>query len=151
MGKYGQVFTDGGILYNNPVQLVHREAANVWPARKALLISIGTGSAPGKPFKGALHTIVERMKEIVTQTERTANDFRIAHPEMINDNRLFRFNVTHGMADIGLEEYNEIGLIADATQHYLDNGETATMRATCVKMLSKANAEGKFTQPEMES
>ncbi|KAI9789620.1 MAG: hypothetical protein M1816_005929 [Peltula sp. TS41687] len=51
IGRTKQRFVDGAIVYNNPIELVHREARNVWPGdRAALLISIGTGSAPGKPF-----------------------------------------------------------------------------------------------------
>jgi hypothetical protein len=132
IGKYGQTFLDGGILYNNPIQLVRREAENIWPGQEPLLVSIGTGSAPGMPFKGNLKTIVQRMKDIVTQTERTANDFYQGNLNMVNNNLLFRFNVTHGMADIGLQEYEEISAIADATQTYLDHGETGKKLAACI-------------------
>ncbi|MGK2896124.1 MAG: patatin-like phospholipase family protein, partial [Candidatus Saccharimonadales bacterium] len=106
-GKYGQTFVDGGVLYNNPIQLVHREARQLWPDREILMTSIGTGSAPGKAFQGNLKAIIESMTKILTQTERTANDFHQSHPEMVNNKSLFRFNVFHGLADIGLEEYKE--------------------------------------------
>jgi hypothetical protein len=141
-GKYGQTFVDGGILYNNPVQLVHQEAMRVWPDRKALLISIGTGSAPGKPFKGNIKAIIESMKEILLQTERIADDFHHGHPDMVKENLLFRFNVTHGLAHIGLEEYKEIGAIVDATQTYLSNSETCKKVSECIGKFAGVNAEG---------
>jgi len=33
LGPYEQVFADGAVLYNNSIQLVHREAAELWPDR----------------------------------------------------------------------------------------------------------------------
>jgi predicted acylesterase/phospholipase RssA len=140
-GKYGQTFVDGEILYNNPIQLVHREAGRVWSDRKALLISIGTGGAPGKDFKGNIKAVIESMKEILTQTERTANDFHQSHADMVKENLLFRFNVSRGLANIGLEEYREAGAIADATQTYLENGETGEKLNACIGKLLGINPE----------
>lgn len=130
IGKHYQTLTDGGLLYNNPIQLVHREAETIWLERNALLISIGTGSAPGGPFAGSFKEVVDAMKNILTETGRTADDFYESHLAMVNDNLLFRFNVTHGLTQIGLEEYQEVGSIADAMETYLNNGETGQkMRA----------------------
>ncbi|TIA10262.1 hypothetical protein D6C81_08388 [Aureobasidium pullulans] len=128
-GKYGQTFVDGAIIYNNPIQLVHREAENIWPGRESLLISIGTGSAPNKPFKGNIKRIVDSMKAILTQTERTADDFYQSHPGMVSKELLFRFNVLQGLEDVGLEEYEAIAAIADATHSYVDKGETESKQS----------------------
>ena len=64
IGPHGQEFIDGGLLYNNPIELLHREATAVWPdlIKDAQFVSIGTGSAPGEVFEGNLRTIVEAMK-----------------------------------------------------------------------------------------
>ena len=125
------------MLYNNPVQLTHREASNIWPGRGQLLISIGTGSAPGKSLKGNLKTVIDRMQEIVTETEQTANDFYHDHNDMVENHLYYRFNVTNGLADIGLEEYREIRAMADATQTYLDNGEISKRFDSCANILAK--------------
>lgn len=97
IGRYGQKFADGGILYNNPIQLVEREASMIWPNRmeSAVMVSIGTGSAPGGTFRGNLIKIIDAMKEIVTEAEKTHNDFFRAHKTMVDQNRLYRFNVFH--------------------------------------------------------
>jgi len=145
IGKYEQRFVDGGILYNNPIQLVDREAKNIWEDREAILISIGTGSAPGTPFKGHLKSIIKSMAEILTQTERTNNDFYESNTDMVEGGLLFRFNVTHGLANVGLEEYREVGLIADATQTYLDHGETRKKLTACVERLSGIHSAGTVT------
>ncbi|CZR60142.1 uncharacterized protein PAC_10038 [Phialocephala subalpina] len=126
IGPFEQEFADGGVIYNNPVELVHREASVTWPGRMedAMLISIGTGSAPGAAFEGNIKRIVEAMKEIVTQTERTADNFLRSHEIMANRDLYFRFNVYHGLSDVGLEEWKEKAKMADCTQTYLMNGET---------------------------
>jgi predicted acylesterase/phospholipase RssA len=142
IGKYGQTFIDGGILYNNPIPQVYREAEHIWPGREKLVLTIGTGCAPGKQFKGNLKTIVERMKDIVTQTERTANDFYQDHDDLVSNDLLWRFNVAHGLADIGLEEYKEKSAMADATQTYLDNGEIAKKMAVCINRFIASIPQG---------
>jgi patatin-like phospholipase/acyl hydrolase len=142
IGKYGQRFIDGGLLYNNPINIAYREAETIWPGRDTLILSIGTGSAPGKPFRGNLMAIVERMKNIVTQTERTANDFYQSHNSLVTNDLLFRFNVAHNLSQIGLQEYKEMSAIADATQVYLGHGETRSKLSACISRLSSSIPEG---------
>ncbi|KAF8532821.1 phospholipase, patatin family protein [Trichophaea hybrida] len=111
IGNFGPTFVDGAIQDNNPVQLVHREAMDIWPGEETLLISIGTGSAPGRPFQGHIATHVEAMKRIVTQSEHTAKDFYYSYKSMVDRSLYFRFNVTQGLAEVGLEEWRETGTI----------------------------------------
>lgn len=141
IGKYQQTFLDAGILYNNPVQLIYREAGNIWPGQEVTLLSIGTGSSPQGAFKGSLKNIVKAMKKILTETDRTADDFHLAHQEMARESRLFRFNA-NGLESIGLEEYKKHGPIADATQEYLDKGETGIKLKNCIEKLSEVHSEG---------
>jgi hypothetical protein len=68
------------------------------------MVSIRTGSAPGGAFRGNLKKIINTIKEIVTKTEKTKNDFFWAHKAMVDQNRLYRFNVFHRLADVRLEE-----------------------------------------------
>ncbi|KAH0562548.1 hypothetical protein GP486_002769 [Trichoglossum hirsutum] len=135
IGPYDQEFVDGGLLYNNPIQLVHREAVATWHNRVdgAVFISIGTGSAPSGAFEGNLKIIIEAMKEIVTQTERISTEFAESHPELLLRNCFFRFQVFHGLETVGLEEYKEKAKIADATQSYLDIWETKKKVEDCVE------------------
>lgn len=144
IGPFDQEFADGAIIYNNPIQLVHREAEATWPNRmsNAIVISIGTGSGPGLAFQGNLKNIVQAMKDIVTQTERTADDFYHAHRKMVDEQCLYRFNVYHGLAEVGLEEYKEKAKIADATQTYLTQGETKQKVRACVNQLTGTHSQG---------
>jgi predicted acylesterase/phospholipase RssA len=144
IGPDGQKFADGAIKNNNPVQIVYREAADLWPdqVNDAILISLGTGSAPGPSLEGNINKIIEALKQIATETEDTANDFFLDHLQMANAHRLFRFNVYHGLADVGLEEYKERAKIADATFAYLSVGETRQKLRYCVKELKEIQSQG---------
>lgn len=108
----------------------------------AILISIGTGSAPGLAFQGNIKHIVQAMKDIVTQTERTADDFYHAHRNIVDQNCMHRFNVYHGLAEVGLEEYKEKAKIANATQTYLMRGETDRKVQACVDQLTGYQSQG---------
>jgi hypothetical protein len=144
IGKYGQWFADGGVLYNNPVELVHREASTIWPDRmdNATLISIGTGSAPRGAFRGNLKDIVHSMVEIATETEKTNTDFFWAHQAMLKQNRLFRFNVLQGLAEVGLQEWKEKEKIANTTQAYLEKPDDTRPRVNlCVEQICKSGSQ----------
>ncbi len=114
----------------------------IWPDRikSAVVVSIGTGSAPEGAFRGNLKKIVDAMKSIVTETEKTANDFFHAQNAMVAQNRLFRFNVLHGLAEVGLEEFREREKIANTTETYLDRGEIQHLAISCIEQLCKPSS-----------
>jgi predicted acylesterase/phospholipase RssA len=137
IGSYGQKFAYEAIADNNPIQLVYREAETLWPqrVREAVLISIGTGSAPSPALDRNLLSVVKVLKDIVVQTESTADDFFSDHLHMTDRDLLYIFNVYHGLVEIGLEEYKERRRIADATHTYLTAGETRQRRRKCIQKL----------------
>jgi predicted acylesterase/phospholipase RssA len=139
--EYGQKFIDGGLQYNNPVVLVLQEAKDMWPDDEVMLISVGTGNAPGQKFGGNLATIAKGLKAIATETEKTAKMFHRSHQNMVQDNRYFRFNVP-GMASIGLQEHKEIPSIASASQTYLEDSETGQKLGYCTIKIVESLKEG---------
>lgn len=147
IGPHGQRFADGAVRYNNPVQQVYREATNLWPERMstAVLVSIGTGCAPGPSFEGNIAQIAKAVTQIVTGTQSAADSFMEDHEEMINQDLLFRFNVDQGLADVGLEEYKKRREIADATHAYLNGGETRQKWKKCLRKLRSMSSEGTVT------
>lgn len=142
IGKYNQNFIDGAAVANNPIQIAYSEARNMWPGRDAFILSIGTGSAPGLPFRGNIKAIVESMKKIVTETERTAEAFYDDHSDLVAKELLFRFNVTYGLSDISLQDYKQVDQMADATQTYLDHGEIGKKLSSCISRLSASIPKG---------
>ncbi|KAE9364538.1 FabD/lysophospholipase-like protein [Stipitochalara longipes BDJ] len=142
----GQKFLDGGVLFNNPVQLVYREAQDLWPDKQPLLISIGTGDAPMEGFGKNLVEIVKSLRNIATETEETANNFLEGQGRrMAKDGRYYRFNVpTLGM--IGLEEWKAAPKIVTLTEIYLDKGDMAEKTAACVQKLSRVISHVEATE-----
>lgn len=65
-----QKYLDGALVYNNPVQLVLKEAKDLWKDDIPLLISIGTGDAPKTGFGNNMIAVVKSLKEIAVETEK---------------------------------------------------------------------------------
>jgi hypothetical protein len=78
---------------------------------------------------------VDALAKLATETEDRSNEFRKEHRKLITDNRLFRFNVLHGLADIGLQEHEAIGPIRAHTATYLKKFDTAQDVEQCANAL----------------
>lgn len=126
IGPYQQQFIDGALRKNNPIQMMYREASLLWPGRieDAVFVSIGTGRAPSPILEGNVVDVVQALTNIALETESTADDFLTDHITMTDRGLLYRFNVSHGLIDVGLDEYKETRRIADATHAYMSMQET---------------------------
>ncbi|OXV07447.1 hypothetical protein Egran_04789 [Elaphomyces granulatus] len=132
IGPYKRKFVDGALRHNNPINLVDLEVSDLWPDDEKLIISVGTGSGPGGSVTGNLEDLIQTLKRIATDTEEKNNMFRLQHPQMVANDRLFRFNVYHGLSQVGLAEHEAVDRIADFTQQYLDQEETRSGIKKCV-------------------
>ncbi len=136
----GEKFLDGGLVHNNPVDLVYSEAMDLWPNTVPLLVSIGTGVAPEMAFQGSLLTIAERLKDMATETEKTHLKFKDGSGrEMVRRNRYFRFNVP-GIGGIGLEEWRKQPELRDQTERYIK--DIAASANSCVQKLLEVVSPG---------
>lgn len=130
----GQRFHDGGIRCNNPVELVYQEAAELWPGREAILLSIGTGNKPGESIIGNIDTVALRMAEIATETEDTADRFNRNHTGLVDRDLYFRFNVP-GLSRIELGDYKQNATMITHTETYLMDADTGRkLRRCCAKL-----------------
>lgn len=64
------------------------------------LISIGTGVPSLDSYGSSLLEIAKTLKDIATETEKTAESFHRAHSDLDDGNRYCRFNVSHGLESI---------------------------------------------------
>ena len=150
IGPNRQLFVDGALTgSNNPIRTAHVEARDVWPTADRLILSVGTGAAPGQAVTGNLLELANRLKDMVTDSEKTNRSFRMDNNEMVRNGRLYRFNVMLGLANIGLEEHEAIGRIATYTDTYLDDPDVFDAVQSCVDNLCRggqrmgyASAEG---------
>ena len=140
----GSVYSDGGLIYNNPVEQVHGEASEMFQGRKQLLISLGTGTGKEMRFEPNLKNIALQLAELATQTERTADNFyRRDDARAARAGEYFRFNVP-GLGDIGLEETSQLHQIEVLTEKYLNDSEVGQKVLACSIQL----AEGALLLPE---
>ncbi|KAH8428435.1 uncharacterized protein LDX57_006133 [Aspergillus melleus] len=122
-------FVDGALGANNPAKLVLRETREVFPLDRQVgcIVSIGTGKKfvspvrePGRlqrlllPFP--LH-VIRSQKDFSTSCELVAEELEEKFYNFADV--YFRFNVEHGLQDVGLDQYKKLGLISLLTRGYL--------------------------------
>ncbi|KAG9245803.1 acyl transferase/acyl hydrolase/lysophospholipase [Calycina marina] len=141
----GSRYSDGALIYNNPVQLVHNEAGEMFPGEPTLIISLGTGIAAYKEFSPNVLNIGVQLAEIATQTDRDADAFfRQDGGKMHHLQRYFRFDIP-GIGDISLDEADQLDMIKHASEKYMEIGETTVKMGMCSQQLSS----GEPTLPEV--
>lgn len=140
IGADKEVFLDGATGANNPVRQVTREAHDVWSFRNLAddlqcFVSIGTGVPSVEAFGNTPKSVFQTLKNMSTETEKTAEEFLQEHSDLDEDHRLFRFNVERGLEKIGLEESKKQHLIASATYRYLAQQRPLKELKYCVETL----------------
>lgn len=137
-------FSDGGLLYNNPVSLVHAEASEVFKGRETLLISLGTGIGTDKVYDPNIVTVASVLADIATKTQAQADDFfRRDGGEKARSKRYFRFDIPN-IGDIAMDEAKELNKVKLGSEKYLDDPEVGVKVRTCSEQL----AEGEIRLPE---
>jgi predicted acylesterase/phospholipase RssA len=120
IGENQETYVDGALGFNNPIRLLDRESRDIWPNDDRVFLSIGTGQASDVNLEGNLFALASRLKEMVVETEKTAQGFEMDHPDLLENNRYFRFTVKDGLRGIGLEEFKARARIHAATSTYLE-------------------------------
>lgn len=127
IGPNKEEFVDGAVGANNPVEVLWDEARELWSQDRLednvrCIVSIGTGEPTLSAFGNKFWEIAKTLKEVATETERTANAFQNRHFDLVQANRYYRFNVKHGLENVGLEEWAQRDKIVAVTRHYLRTG-----------------------------
>ena len=143
IGRHGQQYVDAGLGCNNPVDEVWTEAQDIWSpegedlaALVKCFISIGTGNPGISPIEdSALKVFTKTLKEIATQTEKTAEIFAKSHRGLLFQGRYFRFNVDQGLQAVGLEEYKKEKDIVSATSLYMESQHLQRQTQACSNAL----------------
>ncbi|RDW83469.1 hypothetical protein BP5796_04960 [Coleophoma crateriformis] len=138
-----RTYVDGALGVNNPVDEVEKECSNIWCSETGDLkplvkcfVSLGTGNPGKKPLEnGAWEFLSKSLKDIVTDTEKTAENFKARWRGHFDRKRYFRFSVEQGLQDIGLHEYLREGSIKAATEEYLEEQSQKFSLRDCVSNL----------------
>lgn len=135
----GTSFVDGATSANNPINELWYEALAQWreDSRWRLednlkcLVSVGTGEPSLRPFGKSLKEVGSNLLKIATDTQQVAERFRRSNDALFRCHLAFRFNVTRGLEDIGLEEASRQGEIKAATTRYLALEDTQDALSRC--------------------
>ncbi|EGY18632.1 pfs protein [Verticillium dahliae VdLs.17] len=128
IGSFGEQFVDGALGTNNPISALWTQVQDVW----------------GDRLRGCLRAT---LKELATETEKTAEQFRRDKAELDDDGRYFRFNVVRGLKHIGLEESKRKAEIAAATGRYVASQEALKRMRTCTNGLARRQYLGPYKTP----
>lgn len=142
VGRYDEEFVDGATGANNPVWELWNQAQLLWgpqplEGRIKCLVSIGTGVPSLKPFRDDAFHIGETLVAIATETEETAEKFRWAKSDLDTTGRYYRFNVTRGLEDVGLEESRKRKEIAAATRNYIGSQDILKQMQACADSVAE--------------
>jgi hypothetical protein len=131
---------------NNPVVEVENEASDVWCADTGqlmplvkCLVSVGTGDPGVKAIEDRVVKLLSKtMVRLATETKKTNRDFVSRWRDHYERKQYYRFNVDHGLENVGLQEFKEQGTIEAATELYLDHQvQTFSVRDCVLRLKSK--------------
>jgi hypothetical protein len=150
IGPHSEPFVDGATGSNNPIRELWTEASDLWREEGPLedniqcLVSIGTGVPALHAFGSKLSQLAHTLKEMATETEKTAAKFEEEHWQLMKDSRYFRFNVTKGLEGVGLEEVKMRSVVAAATRYYLSSEAMAMQMQRCGENLKERDCASAF-------
>ncbi|GES61198.1 FabD/lysophospholipase-like protein [Aspergillus terreus] len=124
VGTSGRAYHDASLEGNNPMRDVWIEAKGAWPSGSLesqlnCMISIGAGAPSMKRLHRRFFGLVKTMPQRGPDADAETNKFIQEHSELDDEERLFRFDVPNGMADIRPDDTDEIAPIVEATLDYV--------------------------------
>lgn len=139
IGPFDEEFVDGALGANNPIYVLWNQAQDVWgdqlQHKLQCVVSIGTGVPNLKPVRDDVLGIWATLKDLATETEKTAQQFHRDKASLYDEGRYFRFNVDQGLQEIGLEESKKKKEIAAATRRYVESQTVFKQMQACVNSL----------------
>lgn len=112
----------------------------------AVLLAIGTGQAPGPSISRDSNVlrVVNVLKKIATDADNEGNRFAADHRTLVDVNQLYRFSVSHGLAEVKLQEWKESSRekIYASTSSYLTKPDIRHKREQYVNKISEAPSSG---------
>ncbi|KJZ71094.1 hypothetical protein HIM_09513 [Hirsutella minnesotensis 3608] len=142
IGPFQEEFVDGALGANNPVYTLWTQAQDVWGddqlrGRLRCLVSIGTGVPALRPVRDDVLGIGATLTNLATETEKTAEQFRRDKSSLDDEGRYYRFNVSRGLEDVGLEESKKQREIAAATGRYVASQDVFRQMKACANGLAR--------------
>ena len=121
-----QIYIDGGMVLNNPIQCLLKETMQVFPDHHlSCIISIGTGKGDTIAFPKP--SFLQRNfipTDVVRAIQGIATDCEKEHEQVMHHftntcNVYFRFNVEQGMQSVSLSDWEKLANVEAHTSNYL--------------------------------
>ena len=135
-------YVDGALRHNNPVTEVEAEARHLWCSDQVELssvvkcfVSIGTGTPAKVPISYSVPGFLNNLKSLVVDTEAIHQSFLERSRRLLNEKRLFRFDVAQGLQNVDTADHQKQGLILEATDEYMDEGDQQIKVQDCTQNL----------------
>ena len=132
-GRQEIEFIDAGFGHNNPAEVILHEAAELFsPGDVDCLLSIGTGLDD-------VISIDDTRKSIIQALSKMASNSQAVHRRLadLSDDFYFRFNVTRGLEDVVLSDWEKSSKISAHTRNYLNDPSVARDIKRCARILIK--------------
>ncbi|CEI60191.1 unnamed protein product [Fusarium venenatum] len=114
-------FIDAGFGYNNPCEILIREAKNQFPERDEMrVLSIGTGLGDVVSIKDTRMSILKALKKMATTSKKVALSLDEQYGA---SGKYYRFNVERGLDDISLSDWDKSSTISSHTHNYLNENK----------------------------
>ena len=140
-------FIDAGFGYNNPCEILLREAQSIFTgAEFGCILSIGTGIGGVVSVGATRKSILDALKAMATSSQKVAHRLDELYS---NGDVYYRFNVPRGLEDVTLSDWKEMSNISAHTRNYL--AESQTPLAKCSATLQGNSPAARTTENIMPS
>ena len=140
-------FIDAGFGYNNPCEILLREAQSIFAgAEFGCILSVGTGIGGVVSVGATRKSILDALKAMATSSQKVAQRL----DELYSDGDVYyRFNVPRGLEDVILSDWKEMSNISAHTRNYL--AESQSPLAKCSAVLQRNSTAVRTTENMMPS
>lgn len=114
-------FIDAGFGYNNPCEVLVKEAKQQFPGHnKMRVLSLGTGLGDVVAIENTRISILNALKKMAASSKQVATRLDTQYSD---SSQYFRFNVDQGLQDIRLSDWEKASKISANTHNYLMENE----------------------------
>ena len=125
-------FIDAGFGHNNPTEVLLNEASKLfYPEQIDCILTIGTGLDGVVPVKDSRRSIINALSKMASNSQAVHRRLT----ELVPEDIYFRFNVTRGLDDIDLSDWENSSTISAHTRNYVHEPSVERDIKKCAEIL----------------
>lgn len=143
IGPANEEFIDAGFGCNNPIVELHREVDRLYDGDREVgcIISLGTGERrlnqveePSLFDRIVPRHLIKAMKRLTVTSDIKADEMEARYSGSAD--LYFRFNVGHGLENIGLADARKLSIVRDRTLEYAQKPSVSAMLDTAASIIA---------------